>query len=185
MRIATRLIFAVVLVTALVGCRDRAAEKRIAELEARLSQLETNKPASSPSTPAVNPVDPNAVAAATETKPEGPLPVLAFEKLEHDFGTIKEGQKVNYTFKFKNNGEAPLIVQSVQPSCGCTTPGWTRDPVAVNASGEVKVEFDSNGKPGIQNKTITVNANTWPKQQVLRFKAMVTPKSDGSQGPTR
>lgn len=182
MRIATRLISALVLVAALAGCRDRAAEKRIAELEARLSQLETSKPAST--TPNPTPVDPSA-APATDVKPEGPLPVLAFEKVEHDFGTIREGEKVSYTFKFKNTGEAPLIVQSVQPSCGCTAPDWTRDPVGVNANGVVKVEFDSNGKPGIQNKTITVNANTWPKQQVLRFKAMVTPKSDGSQGPTR
>ena len=182
MNTVSRLLMALVLVAALVGCRDKAAEKRIAELEARLNSLEGNK-ANTPATPAAV-ADPAAAAATPETKPDGPLPALAFERTDYDFGTIKEGQKVNYTYKFKNNGEAPLIIQSVQPSCGCTAPDWTKEPIPVGKEGFVKVEFDSNGKTGMQNKMVTVTANTWPKQMKLNFKAMVTPKPDGSAGPT-
>jgi len=167
-----------VLAAALVSCRDKAAEKRIAELEARLNSLEGNK-AATPAAPTTE-----TAAAAPETKPEGPLPTLDFERVDYDFGTIKEGQKVNYTYKFKNNGAAPLIIQSVQPSCGCTAPDWTKDPISPGASGFVKVEFDSNGKSGMQNKMVTVTANTWPKQMKLNFKAMVTPKPTGADGPT-
>lgn len=183
MRKILRLMFGVALVAVMMSCKDRAAEKRIAELEARLSQLEGNKGSATAATP--TPAAVPAAATPAEEKPEGPLPVLQFEKVEHDFATIKEGQKVSYTYKFKNNGQAPLIIQSAQPSCGCTAPDWSREPIPVGGTGFVKAEFDSNGKPGIQNKTITVTANTWPKQTTLRFKAMVTPKSDGSAGPVK
>lgn len=152
------------------GCRDRAAEKRIAELEARLDQLQKGNSATA------SPAAPAATATAPEEKPEGPLPVAEFETTDHDFGTIVEGQKVTYAFKVKNSGQAPLIIQTAEPSCGCTVPTWTKEPIPVGGSGSVTAEFDSSGKPGVNNKTITVTANTWPKKTVLHFKAMVTPK---------
>lgn len=165
----------VVMLTA--ACKSKEDEKRIAELESRLAQLENNKAASA----ATQPAAPQSVA---DEKPEGPLPSAAFETTDHDFGTINEGQKVTHIYKVKNTGEAPLIIQSAQPSCGCTAPDWSRDPIPVGGTGFVKAEFDSNGKPGIANKTITVTANTWPKTTTLRFKAMVTPKAE-MKGPTR
>ena len=168
----------------LTNCKDRAAEKKIAELESRLAQIEANKGTNS-ATPVATTTPANATPTQTEEKPSGPLPVMSFEKVEHDFGTIAEGQKVSYTYKIKNTGEAPLIIQSAQPSCGCTVPDWTRDPIPVGGTGFVKAEFDSNGKPGVQNKTITVTSNTWPKVTTIRFKAMVTPKPDGSNGPVK
>jgi Protein of unknown function (DUF1573) len=154
------------------ACKDRAAEKKIAELESKVKELQTQ------GTPASNTLEPVA-----DQKPEGPLPVLTFETKEHNFGTIKEGDVVEYTFKFKNTGEAPLIIQSAQPSCGCTVPEWSKEPVAPGQEGYIKAKFDSNGKPNVQNKTITVTANTYPKQTALSFTAMVTPKADDSQGP--
>lgn len=178
MKILNRVVIVIFAVALLASCKDRAAEKRIAELESRLSQLEGNGGAASP---AATPVS----TPAAEEKPEGPLPVLAFDKTDHDFGTIREGEKVTYTYTFKNNGEAPLIIQNAQPSCGCTVPEWSKEPIPVGGTGFVKAEFDSNGKPNIQNKTITVTANTWPKVTTLRFKAMVTPKATGDNGPTR
>ena len=168
MKILKRLMIVMMLAAVFVGCRDRAAEKRIAELESRLMQLEGNSGAAA--TPAATP----AVTAAEE-KPEGPLPAFSFATTDHDFGTIKEGDKVEYTYKFTNTGEAPLIIQSAQPSCGCTVPDWTKEPIPVGGEGYVKAKFDSKGKPNIQNKTITVTANTWPKQTMLKFKAMVSP----------
>lgn len=175
--------FGIILLVALaaISCKDRAAEKRIAELESRLSAMEGNKNTSTPVAPAQTPE----AQATPETKPEGPLPVASFERVDHDFGTIREGDKVSYTYKFKNTGEAPLIIQSAQPSCGCTAPDWSKEPIPVGGTGFVKAEFDSQGKPGIQNKTITVTSNSWPKTMTLRFKAMVTPKPDGANGPVK
>lgn len=164
----------------MVACKDRAAEKRIAELESRLAQLETNKGTTANPTVAT----PEMAAAVTEEKPEGPLPIAKFEVIDHDFGTVTEGKKVTYIYKVKNTGEAPLIIQSAAPSCGCTVPTWTKEPIPVGGTGSVTAEFDTNGKGGINNKTIAVTANTWPKVTTLRFKAMVTPKAE-SNGPTK
>lgn len=179
MRTVFRMVLSVMMVAALISCRDKAAEKRIAELESRLAQLEGNKGTTTQA------AAPTTVAPAADEKPDGPLPVLEFETTDHDFGTIKEGQKVSYTYKFKNTGQSPLIIQSAQPSCGCTVPEWSKEPVPVGGTGYVKADFDSNGKPNVQNKTITVTANTWPKTTTLRFKAMVTPKSNGANGPVK
>lgn len=161
------------------SCGDRNSEKKIAELESRLAELEGKKavnPTATVPSPATQPV--------TEAKPEGPLPKFEFETVDHDFGTIQEGQVVEYTYKFKNIGDAPLIIQAAQGSCGCTASDWTKTPIPAGGTGYVKAKFDSNGRPNIQNKTVTVTANTYPKQSVLRFKAMVTPKSS-TQGPVR
>lgn len=162
------------------ACNDRNAEKKIAELESRLKELEGKKTAGAtqaPTSPVAQPLQ--------DQKPEGPLPVIEFATTDHDFGTINEGQVVEYTYSFKNTGDAPLIIQSAQGSCGCTVPEWSKDPIPAGGTGFVKAKFDSNGKPNIQNKTVTVTANTWPKQTVLRFKAMVTPKANGAAGPVR
>jgi hypothetical protein len=175
--------FAVVLIAA--SCSDRNAEKKIAELESRLKELEGKKasgtvaplPGVATATPTTQPV--------SDEKPDGPLPAIQFQTIDHDFGTINEGQVVEHTYTFKNTGQAPLIIQSAQPSCGCTVPEWSKDPIPVGGTGFVKAKFDSNGKPNVQNKTITVTANTWPKQTVIRFKAMVTPKATGTDGPVR
>lgn len=180
----SKLFIVIAVAVAAVACNDRNAEKKIAELESRLANLEGKKTAS-PS-PGVTPANP-AVTPAAETKPEGPLPAAQFATLEHDFGTIKEGDVVEHTFTVRNTGEAPLIIQNAQPSCGCTVPDWTKDPIPVGGTGFVKAKFDSNGKPNAQNKSITVTANTWPKQTMLRFKAMVLPKANATpaNGPVK
>ena len=158
MKIVIKLMSVLALAVLIMSCKDRASEKRIAELESRIAQMEGGKnTATATATPTAAP------EAAAEEKPEGPLPVISFERTDHDFGTITEGQKVTYTYKVKNNGEAPLIIQSAQPSCGCTVPTWTKDPIPVGGAGFVTAEFDSSGKPGINNKTITITSNTWPK----------------------
>ena len=182
MKIGLKLLIVAGLALAVYGCRDRASEKKIAELESRLAQLEGNKTApASTVTPGVT----TTPAPAPEEKPEGPLPVIEFSSTDHDFGTIPEGQKVSYTYSVKNTGQAPLLIQNAQPSCGCTVPDWTKTPIPVGGTGFVKAEFDTHGKSGIQNKTITVTANTWPKTTTIKFKAMVTPKPDGANGPVK
>jgi hypothetical protein len=172
----------IVAAIAFVGtsCRDRALEKRLADVESRLAQLEGNKP------PVTGPAKlAQAATALPETKPEGPLPVIEFDTMDHDFGTVTEGQKVIHVYKVKNTGQAPLIIQNAAPSCGCTVPDWTKAPIPVGESGFVKAEFDTKGKPGMNNKTITVTANTWPKTSLLKFKAQVNAKADGANGPLK
>jgi Protein of unknown function (DUF1573) len=179
MKTMSRIIWMLALVALFASCNNKASEKRIAELESRLADIEKNK------TAAVATPSPTAPAApVVEEKPEGPLPTLEFATTDHDFGTVDEGKKVSFTYKVKNNGQAPLIIQNAAPSCGCTVPDWTKTPIPVGGEGFVKAEFDTKGKPGINNKTITVTANTWPKTTMLKFKAMVTAKPDGANGPT-
>lgn len=107
----------------------------------------------------------------------GKFPVLTFTEEEHDFGTINEGDKVEYIYTFKNDGEAELYIIDAKPSCGCTVPEFTKTPVAPGGTGEIKIVFDSNGKPGEQSKSVTVVTNTKEGESKLKFKAQVTPKN--------
>jgi Protein of unknown function (DUF1573) len=85
---------------------------------------------------------------------------IAWDSTERNFGNIKEGEKLEAVFVFKNTGDKPLIIQSAKASCGCTVAEYTKEPVAPGGSGEVKGVFDSQGKPGHQQKSIYVYANT-------------------------
>jgi hypothetical protein len=76
----------------------------------------------------------------------------------HDFGKIKQGVPVTHEFKFTNSGKVPLIIVNAQPSCGCTTPDWTKTPVGPGESGFIKATFNA-GVAGPFNKTVTVTAN--------------------------
>ncbi len=172
-------VFFGLLVLLATACKDRDAEKKIAQLESRLAELEGKK-SPDPATAA-----PRLLRLRQKTKPEGPLPAMEFATIDHDFGTINEGEIVEHTYSFKNTGAAPLIIQSAQGSCGCTVPDWTKEPIPVGGTGFVKAKFDTNGKTNAQNKTVTVTANTWPKQTVLRFKAMVLPKATSTEGPVK
>lgn len=97
------------------------------------------------------------------------LPQFEFEVMEYNFGTIIQGEKVSYTFMFKNTGKSELIINNVKASCGCTSPKWSREPIAPGATGQIEVIFDSHGRNGEQKKTIKVFANTQPKTEELRI----------------
>jgi hypothetical protein len=96
-------------------------------------------------------------------------PVMKFEKESHDFGKIKTGDKVNYDFKFTNTGKSPLIISEAHATCGCTIPEWPKAPVKPGESGIIKVTFNSAGKTGLQDKQITVTANTVPAQTMVHL----------------
>lgn len=104
-------------------------------------------------------------------------PAFSFVTENHDFGVIDEGTIAEYDFEFTNTGDAPLIISNAQGSCGCTVPNPPKEPIAPGEVGKIHVKFDSNGKPGNQNKTVTLNANTVPATRVLRISAQVTPKN--------
>lgn len=100
-------------------------------------------------------------------------PAIQFEKTEHDFGKILQGEQLSYTFHFKNVGNAPLLITSVEKTCGCTSPNYSKEPIAPGESGKITITYDSKGHKGFQNKRIIVNANTNPSETVLRIKAQV------------
>jgi hypothetical protein len=102
--------------------------------------------------------------------------VLAFEHLEHDFGSVHEGQKPTYTFVFSNVGDQPVRLVHVRPSCGCTAPSYSTDQVMPGQQGEVVVEYNSEGRPGEFNKTIAVEAEgAEPAHVTLRIMGTVIP----------
>jgi hypothetical protein len=88
---------------------------------------------------------------------------MKFNTEEHVFGTIPEGPAVTYDFEFKNIGKEPIILSGVQASCGCTTPTWTKEPIAPGKSGKVSATYNTQGRPGSFVKTITVNSNVGSK----------------------
>lgn len=105
-------------------------------------------------------------------------PKIAFEKVQHNYGTFKEELGVQtYSFNFKNEGSVPLILNNVQASCGCTTPEWTRQPVAPGAKGMIKVSYDPKNRPGVFNKTIRVSSNAENADVVLTILGDVTPRA--------
>lgn len=100
--------------------------------------------------------------------------VIAAEKATHDFGTIQEDNgTVTHTFKISNSGDAPLVVTRVIASCGCTTPEWTKEPIAPGKTGEVKITFDPKGRPGPFTKTISVYSNGKTGSFVLTIRGEV------------
>ena len=105
------------------------------------------------------------------------LPIIEFDLTEYDFGTIIEREKVSGVFKVTNTGKVDLIITSVKPSCGCTTPEWTKEAIVPGATGEIRFEFNSAGRVGKQNKSITVKSNTEKVTEVIRIKGTVTAKS--------
>jgi uncharacterized cupredoxin-like copper-binding protein len=101
-------------------------------------------------------------------------PVMKFEKETHDFGKIKGGDKVTYEFKFTNTGKSPLIIKDAIATCGCTKPEWPKSPIQPGADGAIKVTFNSAGKMGLQDKQITITANTVPAQNMVHLIGEVT-----------
>ena len=103
-------------------------------------------------------------------------PVMTFDKLSHDFGNINEGDKVTTVFSFTNTGKSDLIIVDARGSCGCTVPTYPKNEAIVpGAKGEITVVFDSSNKPNMQQKAVTISANTENGQEMLRIKAMVAP----------
>lgn len=101
------------------------------------------------------------------------MPVLTFENLEYDFGRVIKGEKLSYSFKFKNTGKSNLIISSARSSCGCTTSTPPQAPIRPGESGEIGVTFDSKNQHGEVSKMVVVSANTYPVQTTLRLKATV------------
>ncbi len=102
---------------------------------------------------------------------------IQFEKMDHNFGKIKEDAGLaTINFKFTNTGKIPLIIQTVQASCGCTTPEWSKEPILPGKTGFIKVSYNPLQRPGVFTKSITVNANVQKSPYVLTISGEVIPK---------
>jgi hypothetical protein len=123
--------------------------------------------------------------AQDAASPANEGPIIKFEKLEHNFGIVNEGDLATYEFKFTNSGKMPLVLTSVNASCGCTAPEWPKEPIAPGASAVVKAVYNSYQRPGSFEKFITVKTNTLQGDIVLKIKGEVKPKPVEPVSPVR
>tara|TARA_B100000767_G_scaffold53893_1_gene49558 strand:+ start:1788 stop:2213 length:426 start_codon:yes stop_codon:yes gene_type:complete len=97
---------------------------------------------------------------------------IEFESETIDYGTIEKGSDGVRVFKFKNTGDAPLIVSDVKSSCGCTVPKKPTEPILPGENGEIEVKYDTNRVNPIR-KTITVTSNAVNQTVALKIKGTV------------
>ena len=126
--------------------------------------------------------DPNAITAEALNIPASgyqevdiaDLPRLAFDSTEKHFGKVAQGTLVEKSWSFTNEGNSDLVITDVRGTCGCTVgKEWPKAPVHPGEGGIVTVTFDSEGRSGLQDKTITVTGNTQPPTTVLLLKGEV------------
>ena len=144
----TKIIYKTILLLALISCDQKSRETK----NLNTSAIETDQ---------------------TSNKE----PIISFDKKTWDFGTIIDGEVVEHTFRFTNTGTSDLVISSASASCGCTIPNWPKEPIAPGEKGEIKVEFNSNGKKDMVTKDITILANTNPVKTILQIKVFVEKKS--------
>jgi hypothetical protein len=102
---------------------------------------------------------------------------ITFDRVFHDFGMVSEGEIVKTIFKFTNTSENDLYIVDAMGSCGCTVPKYPKNiPIKPGGTGEIEVNFDTNGRPDLQQKMVKVSANTPSGGQLLRIQAFVEPK---------
>ncbi|MEZ4739667.1 MAG: DUF1573 domain-containing protein [Flavobacteriales bacterium] len=102
-----------------------------------------------------------------------PKTTVNFAEYEHDFGNIKQDSENKKIFTFTNTGKEPMIIETANGSCGCTVPNYPKAPIPPGGTGEIEVVYKPGKQENAQTKTVTVIANTEPKETTLRIKANV------------
>ena len=100
-------------------------------------------------------------------------PNIEMLETSYDFGEMKQGESVTHNFILKNTGDADLIITAAKGSCGCTVPEWPKNPIAKGEEAAIKVTFNSAGKSGKQNKTVTLVSNAIPNTKVITINGNV------------
>ncbi len=100
------------------------------------------------------------------------VPEFKFEETEKNFGELIQGEKASHIFEFTNVGNAPLVIDNIKTSCGCTVPEYTEKPIEPNEKGEIKITFNTAGKKGSQHKSITILSNTENFELVIKAKVV-------------
>lgn len=105
------------------------------------------------------------------------LTTMKWKEQTIDYGKIAEGTKLDLVYHFTNTGQKPLVIDKVEPGCGCTLAETPKEPIAPGKQGIIRGSFDSNGRPGTQHKTIYVYTNAkGPSPQELVFTVEVIKK---------
>jgi hypothetical protein len=112
-------------------------------------------------------------AQGMDTAAFNALPTMDFKDTMHNFGSMHEGEMSTYDFEFTNNGKQPLIISNAIGSCGCTVPSYPHEPVQPGKSSVMKVQFNSAGKMGHQEKSVTISTNSKRGTHMLYIKADV------------
>ena len=110
-----------------------------------------------------------------DTAVDGEFAEITFEKNEHDFGNVKQGDKVSYDFKFTNTGETDLVIADAKGSCGCTVPEYPKSPIKPGDGGSIKVSFDTTGKSGQNTKSVTLTCNIKEEKKFVIVRANIEP----------
>ena len=100
-------------------------------------------------------------------------PKIQMDEESFDFGEMQQGESVTHDFILKNIGDANLIISTAKGSCGCTVPEWPKEPIAKGEQATIKVTFNSAGKSGKQNKTVTLVTNAIPNTKVITINGNV------------
>jgi hypothetical protein len=98
---------------------------------------------------------------------------MTFEAEEFNFGNIKQGESVTHEFTFTNTGKEDIIITNAQGSCGCTVPLYPKEAIKKGEKGTIKVTFNSAGKMGMQDKTVTITSNAKNSPRILHLKGTV------------
>jgi hypothetical protein len=110
---------------------------------------------------------------------------VKFDKTFHDFGKVNEGEQVETIYTLTNVGKEPVLIQSDQVECGCTTPTYSKEPIMPGKSTNIKVGFNTNGKLGTNNKKVTLTTNGGKHELTFKCevaeKAKVDPIEPGNQ----
>lgn len=148
------IVFAAFALNAQVSTSNQSDEAQKKEMEKKKMEMEKQQ----------------AEANAQANNPNAPI--IKFDKLEHDYGTIEQNGNGDCEFKFTNDGKEPLILSNVRSSCGCTIPTWPRQPILPGQSEAIKVHYDTK-RVGIISKTITVYSNAKEAAVTLKIKGNV------------
>ena len=100
-------------------------------------------------------------------------PNIEMLETSYNFGEIQQGESVTHDFILKNTGDADLIISAAKGSCGCTVPQWPKTPIAKGEEAAIKVTFNSAGRSGKQNKTVTLVTNAIPNTKVITINGNV------------
>jgi hypothetical protein len=103
-------------------------------------------------------------------------PVAKFDKTDHQFGDIVQSTPVTIKFVLTNTGNEPLVIESANASCGCTTPSYSKDPLLPGKSTDISVTYNA-AVLGNFNKTVTIRCNASKDPIILRIEGKVVPKS--------
>lgn len=107
--------------------------------------------------------------------PDPDAPVMTFDSITYDFGEIVQGTRVEKDFHFKNTGRTPLIITDARGS-GSIVPSYSKEPIAPGKSGVIRALLYTDGKMGLQDKTLTIESNNRDGVIVLHMKGKVVPR---------